>query len=203
MREQFRVVVTGVGLVSPVGVGTEASWAALQRGDSGIDRISLFDAGKYSCQFAGEVKGFAPENFVDRKDVKKMGRFIQFAMAAALIARKVGLAELTDGFVLRPEVQAIFPRVSFATTTETMDGSAFAPADAVEITTNTGETLKSGPVAYAKGSHQHPLSRDELWGKFADCLGAEFPDTKKSHAFENLMMLDRLNGSGDLVLQNH
>ena len=86
MREQFRVVVTGVGLVSPVGIGTEESWVALLRGDSGIDRISLFDAVKYSCQFAGEVKGFAPENYVDRKDVKKMGRFIQFAMAAAQFA---------------------------------------------------------------------------------------------------------------------
>ena len=127
---------------------------------------------------------------------------MQFAMAAALIARKVGLSELTDGFVQRPEVQAIFPRVSFATTTATMEGSAFAPADAVEITTNTGETLKSGPVEYAKGSHQYPLSRDELWGKFADCLGAEFPNAKKSHAFEKLMILDRLNGAGDLVLQS-
>ena len=83
MREEFRVVVTGVGLVSPVGVGTEETWAALLRGDSGIDRISLFNPDKYSCQFAGEVKGFVPEEFVERKDVKKMGRFIQFAMAAA------------------------------------------------------------------------------------------------------------------------
>ncbi len=86
VREQFRVVVTGVGLVSPVGVGTEETWAALLRGDSGIDRISLFDPDRYSCKFAGEVKGFVPEKFVDRKDVKKMGRFIQFAMAAAQMA---------------------------------------------------------------------------------------------------------------------
>jgi 2-methylcitrate dehydratase PrpD len=127
---------------------------------------------------------------------------MQFAMAAALIARKVGLSELTDDFVLRPEVQAVFPRVSFATATDAMEASAFAPADAVEITTNTGETLKSGPIEYAKGSHQRPLSRDELWVKFADCLGAEFPDAKKSRAFEKLMILDRLNGAGDLVLQN-
>jgi 2-methylcitrate dehydratase PrpD len=127
---------------------------------------------------------------------------MQFAMAAALIARKVGLSEVTDEFVLRPEVQAVFPRVSFTTTTAAMEGSAFAPADAVEITTNTGETLKSGPVEYAKGSHQRPLSRDELWVKFADCLGAEFPDAKKSRAFESLMILDRLNGAGDLVLRN-
>jgi len=125
---------------------------------------------------------------------------MQFAIAAALIARNVGLRELTDDFVRRPEVQAIFPRVSLEGTTATMTGSNFAPADAVEITTVNGETLKSGPVEYAKGSHQRPLSRAELWGKFADCLGAEFPDAKKSRAFENLMMFDRLNGAGDLAL---
>jgi 2-methylcitrate dehydratase PrpD len=125
---------------------------------------------------------------------------MQFAMAAALVARRVGLSELTDGFVLRPEVQAIFPRVSITTTTE---GSAFAPADAVEITTSGAETLQSGPVEFAKGSHQRPLSRDELWVKFTDCLGPQFPDAKKSRAFEKLMIFDRLNGAGDLVLQNH
>jgi len=126
---------------------------------------------------------------------------MQFAMASALVARKVGLAELTDGFVRRPEVQAIFPRVSFSTTGATMEGSAFAPADSVEITTKTGATHKSGPVEYAKGSHQQPLSRGELFGKFADCLGAEYQDAKKSRAFENLMMFDRLNGAGDLTIQ--
>ena len=66
---------------------------------------------------------------------------MQFAMAAALVARRVGLSELTDGFVLQPEVQAIFRRVSITTTTE---GSAFAPADAVEITTNGGRRCRAG-----------------------------------------------------------
>jgi hypothetical protein len=56
-------------------------------------------------------------------------------------------------------------------------------------------------VEHAKGSHERPLSRDELWKKFSDCLGAEFPDASKSRAFENLMMFDRLNGVGDLALQ--
>jgi 2-methylcitrate dehydratase PrpD len=127
---------------------------------------------------------------------------MQFAMAAALVARKVGLSELTDEFVRRPEVQAIFPHVSFATTDATMEGSAFAPADSVEITTKAGETLKSGPIEFAKGSHQRPLSRGELFEKFADCLGAQFQESKKSRAFENLMIFDRLNGSSDLVLQS-
>ena len=127
---------------------------------------------------------------------------MQFAMAAALVAGKVGLRELTDDFVRRAEVQAIFPRVSLEGTTAIKEGSNFAPFDAVEITTMSGETLKSGLVEYAKGSHQRPLSRDELWAKFAECLGAEFPDAKKSRAFENLMMFDRLNGAGDLGLQS-
>ncbi len=128
---------------------------------------------------------------------------MQFAIAAALVARKVGLSELTDGFVRRSDVQSIFPRVSFTTTDATMEGSAFAPADSVEITTKAGETLKSSSVEYAKGSHQRPLSRGELFDKFADCLGVEFQDSKKSRAFESLMIFDRLNGVGDLMLQSH
>jgi 2-methylcitrate dehydratase PrpD len=127
---------------------------------------------------------------------------MQFAMAAALCARHVGLAELTDEFVRRPDVQAIFPRVALTGTAALKEGSNFAPSDEVEITTVTGETLKSGPVEYAKGSHERPLSRTELWTKFADCLGAEYPDVKKTRAFENLMMLDRLNGAGDLALSH-
>ncbi len=127
---------------------------------------------------------------------------MQFAMAAALVARNVGLRELTDDFVRRPDVQALFPRVSLEGTAAVKEGSNFAPFDAVEITTTEGETLQSGPVEYAKGSHERPLSRDELWAKFADCLGAEFPEAKKSRAFEKLMMFDRLNGPGDLVLQS-
>jgi 2-methylcitrate dehydratase PrpD len=123
---------------------------------------------------------------------------MQFAMAAALCARHVRLGELTDEFVLRPDVQAIFPRVHLAATMAAAEGSVLAAADAVEITTIGGKTLNSGPVEHAKGSHQRPLSRDELWMKFADCLGAEFPDAKKSQAFESLMIFDRLNGTGDL-----
>jgi 2-methylcitrate dehydratase PrpD len=127
---------------------------------------------------------------------------MQFAMAAALVARRVGLTELTDGFVRRPDVQAIFPLVSFATTEARQPGSNFAPADAVEITTTKGEILHSGPVEYAKGSHRNPLSRAELFGKFAECLGDEYRDAKKASAFEKLMLFDRLNGAGDLALRD-
>ena len=81
-----RVVVTGVGLVSPLGIGTQANWDALLAGQSGIGPITRFDATQYSARIAGEVKGFDPLRFVDRKDVKKMDVFIQFALAASQFA---------------------------------------------------------------------------------------------------------------------
>jgi 3-oxoacyl-[acyl-carrier-protein] synthase II len=81
-----RVVVTGIGIVSPVGIGTEQTWQALVKGESGVRRITLFDPTEYDCQIAGEVKSFEPTNWVERKDVKKMGRFIQFAVAASHMA---------------------------------------------------------------------------------------------------------------------
>ena len=78
-----RVVITGVGLLCPLGLGTEESWTALRAGASGIGRITAFDASAFSCQIAGEVKGFDPAVFIEKKEIKKMGRFIQFAIAAA------------------------------------------------------------------------------------------------------------------------
>ena len=81
-----RVVVTGVGLVSSVGLGTEASWQALCAGKSGIAPITHFDAAQWSARIAGEVKGFDPLQFIEKKDVKKMDVFIQFAIAASQFA---------------------------------------------------------------------------------------------------------------------
>jgi len=83
VADKRRVVITGVGLVSPLGVGTEPSWAGLLAGRSGLADITLFDASRHSTRFAAEVKGFDPLNWVEKKDVKKMDRFIQFAVAAA------------------------------------------------------------------------------------------------------------------------
>jgi len=81
-----RVVVTGVGMLCSVGTGTEECWAAIVAGQAGIGRITQFDASEFSCRIAGEVKHFDPLKYVDKKDVKKMGRFIQFAMAASEFA---------------------------------------------------------------------------------------------------------------------
>src|SRR5687768_18494870 len=83
-----RVVVTGVGIVSPLGIGTEANWEALCAGQSGIGPITRFDASQFSARIAGEVKDFDPLQFVDKKDVKKMDVFIQLALAASHFAAK-------------------------------------------------------------------------------------------------------------------
>ena len=90
-----RVVVTGVGLVSSLGIGTSATWDALCAGRSGIGPITKFDASDFASRIAGEVRGFDPLAFVSRKDVKKMDVFIQYAIAAAEFARADAGLEVT------------------------------------------------------------------------------------------------------------
>ncbi len=81
-----RVVVTGVGIISPLGIGTETNWEALCAGRSGIGPITRFDASQFSARIAGEVKNFDPLQFIEKKDVKKMDVFIQLAIAASQFA---------------------------------------------------------------------------------------------------------------------
>ncbi|CAG0930753.1 3-oxoacyl-[acyl-carrier-protein] synthase II [Planctomycetaceae bacterium] len=88
-RGRRRVVVTGIGLLSPVGLTREENWDALLAGRSGIGPITRFDASDYACRIAGEVKGFDPALFLDRKEIKKFDTFVHYAVAAA----KEALAE--------------------------------------------------------------------------------------------------------------
>jgi 3-oxoacyl-[acyl-carrier-protein] synthase II len=81
-----RVVVTGIGLVSSLGIGTSANWSALLAGTSGVRRITKFDASGFAAQIAAEVSGFDPLQFIEKKDVKKMDVFIQYAIAASQFA---------------------------------------------------------------------------------------------------------------------
>ncbi|HOG29384.1 MAG TPA: beta-ketoacyl-ACP synthase II [Vicinamibacterales bacterium] len=81
-----RVVITGIGLVSPLGIGTEATWEGLCAGRSGVGRITRFDASPFSVQIAAELKGFDPLQFIDKKDVRKMDPFIHYAIAASQLA---------------------------------------------------------------------------------------------------------------------
>jgi 3-oxoacyl-[acyl-carrier-protein] synthase II len=90
-----RVVVTGVGLLSPLGIGTEVSWEGLRTARSGIGPITQFDAAAFSCRIAGEVKGFDPAQYIEKKEIKKMGRFIQFAIAASDCALRSSGLQIT------------------------------------------------------------------------------------------------------------
>lgn len=78
-----RVVITGMGVISPIGLDVESTWASLLAGRSGIDYITLFDASQHETRIAGEVKGFDPGQYIDRKEVRRMDRFTHYALAAA------------------------------------------------------------------------------------------------------------------------
>ena len=78
-----RVVITGIGLICGVGNTTEEVWTSLLAGKSGVAPITFFDTTLFACQIAAEVKNFDPMKFVEKKELKKMGRFIHFALAAA------------------------------------------------------------------------------------------------------------------------
>jgi 3-oxoacyl-[acyl-carrier-protein] synthase II len=88
--------VTGVGVISPLGTGVEKNWEALMRGQSGIDRITRFDASDLPSRIAGEVKDFNSEEFIDKKELKKMDLFIQYAVGAADLAMKDSGLRITE-----------------------------------------------------------------------------------------------------------
>ncbi len=90
-----RVVITGLGLICSLGNTTSAVWQALLAGKSGVDRITAFDASAFACQIAAEVRDFDPLNFIEKKEVKKMGRFIHFALAASDEAMKMSELKVT------------------------------------------------------------------------------------------------------------
>ncbi|HXJ15964.1 MAG TPA: beta-ketoacyl-ACP synthase II [Candidatus Polarisedimenticolia bacterium] len=93
-----RVVVTGVGLICGCGIGTEEVWSNLLAGKSGIGPVTHFDSTGFDCRIAGEVRGFDPLQWVEKKELKKMGRFIQFALAASDFAMRMAGLQVTPEF---------------------------------------------------------------------------------------------------------
>lgn len=91
-----RVVVTGMGIISPLGIGLEENWAAITEGRSGVGLISKFDADSFPVKIAGEVKGFAPEDYISHKEVKKMDTFIHYALASSQFALEDSGYEVTE-----------------------------------------------------------------------------------------------------------
>lgn len=96
MTGQRRVVITGLGIVSPLGIGLTENWTSVSTGRSGITRIAHFDASGYPSQIAGEVKGFDPAQFISEKEARRMDRFIQLGMASGIEAFKDSGIEVTD-----------------------------------------------------------------------------------------------------------
>jgi 3-oxoacyl-[acyl-carrier-protein] synthase II len=88
VMERHRVIVSGIGVVTPIGIGRESFWEGLLAGRNGISRITLFDPSQFRSQMAGEVKGFHAEEWIDRKAARRMDRFTHFALVAADLAMK-------------------------------------------------------------------------------------------------------------------
>jgi 3-oxoacyl-[acyl-carrier-protein] synthase II len=96
-----RVVITGIGLVTPVGIGTRESWRALLGGESGIAPITLFDCTSFRVRIAGEVKGWEPTRWIEKKKLKEMDRFMEFAVATASMAMSDAQLQLSEAGQLR------------------------------------------------------------------------------------------------------
>lgn len=95
--DRKRVVVTGMGLITPLGIGVQNTWDSLLEGRSGIRRITQFDAEQFPTKIAGEVEGFNPEDYIELKEIKKMDRFIHFALAASQMAMEDSGLKIDDG----------------------------------------------------------------------------------------------------------
>src|SRR3954467_9962686 len=91
-----RVVITGIGLITPNGIGTEETWRSVLAAESGVGPITLFDASAFSTRFAAEVKGFQPEAFIPKKKLKEMGRFAHLSIAASELCMRDAAIELSD-----------------------------------------------------------------------------------------------------------
>ena len=125
---------------------------------------------------------------------------IEFAVVAPTLASRMGLAELSDDFVLRPDVQALMQRVEVvADDRDNPERPGYAANDRVEVFLRDGRHLDSGPIAHARGDHEHPLSNEALWAKFDDCLASAGMRADAERLFAGLMNLDRIDRVADLM----
>lgn len=125
---------------------------------------------------------------------------MEFAMASALIARRVGISELSDDFVRRPEVVEAMRKVRCTAIHDGIAGMPDSPPDTVEVELNSGEVLTHDPVQFARGSWQNPLGRDGLREKFMDCVAGRVASERAERLFDQLAGLRRIASLRDLDL---
>lgn len=145
-----------------------------------------------------------PELLILRNHMPRTGleaKFsMEFAMASALVARRVGIGELSDGFVRRPEVIEAMGKVKLEAIHDGLGGMPDSPPDTVEVVTATGRVLTHEPVRYARGSWQLPLGRDGLRAKYDDCVARHLPPRRADELFEALMDLETVTSLKTLPL---
>jgi 2-methylcitrate dehydratase PrpD len=140
------------------------------------------------------LRSHRPQNALD-------ARFsAEFAVAAAAIAGECGLAELTDAFVRRSDVQDFLPKVRISTRTDRLpEEPALAAYDRVTVELRDGRALAFEPIVYPRGHFKQPLDADALWRKFKDCTAAGLDDARARALFERLQTLRRLAAVSDLA----
>lgn len=139
------------------------------------------------------LRNHRPQNALDAKFSA------EFAIAAAAVAGDCGLAELTEAFVRRGDVQDVFPKVAISTRTDRLpEEPALAAYDRVEVVLRDGRKLASEAISYPRGHFKRPVDVDRLWRKFKDCTVPAMDEPRARALFEQLQMLDRLAAVADL-----
>jgi aconitate decarboxylase len=139
------------------------------------------------------LRNHRPQNALDAKFSA------EFAIAAATVAGDCGLAELTEAFVRRGDVQDVFPRVSISTRTDRLpEEPALAAYDRVEVVLRDGSKLASEAISYPRGHFKRPVDAPQLWSKFRDCTTQGMDERQARDLFEQLQGLDRLVSVAEL-----
>jgi 3-oxoacyl-[acyl-carrier-protein] synthase II len=171
-----RVVITGIGLVTPNGIGTEETWRSVLAAESGIVPISLFDATQFSTRIAGEVKGFNAEDWIPKKKIKEMGRFAHLAIAASTLCMKDAAIDLSDedrdlcGTFIGVGIGGLEYLYQYAVTLHTKGPSKLSPYFIPTVIAN----LAAGQVAMALNLRGPSYCNTSACSSSAHSLGEAF-----------------------------
>ncbi|AEE96248.1 beta-ketoacyl-ACP synthase II [Mahella australiensis] len=179
-----RVVITGMGAVTPLGIGKDIFWNNIKNGVSGIDKIQRFDASAFTTQIAGEVLDFKPEDYIDRKEAKHMDRFTQFAMASAAMAVNDASINLDDmdknrlGVVMGVGIGGIATFEEQHTLLNTKGPGRISPFFVPMIITN----IAAGQIAIAYGAKGYNTTIVTACASATNAIGEAFRAIRDGYA---------------------